>query len=166
MEKENNMSPALKTWFDRYSDDHRDQTNKRIHFICVPLIFFSVLGLLSLPGIQTGAGDNNGLFERITPAHLLALVALVFYARHSFALFLGIAIFTMACTWIIGMIYNQDLFPAWAVFSFVFAMAWIGQFIGHKHEGRKPSFLTDLVFLLIGPAWIIGFIYRKLGIAY
>ena len=45
-------------------------------------------------------------------------------------------------------------------------MAWIGQFIGHKIEGKKPSFLEDLQFLMVGPAWLLSFIYKKLGIKY
>jgi uncharacterized membrane protein YGL010W len=48
----------------------------------------------------------------------------------------------------------------------VFAVAWIGQFVGHGIEGRKPSFLEDVKFLLIGPAWLLGDLYRRLGIAY
>jgi uncharacterized membrane protein YGL010W len=47
----------------------------------------------------------------------------------------------------------------------VFVIAWIAQFIGHKIEGRKPSFLTDLTYLLIGPAWVVAKVLRKLGIA-
>lgn len=54
-----------------------------------------------------------------------------------------------------------------ALFSLIlFVAAWIGQFIGHKIEGKKPSFLEDLQFLLIGPAWLVHFIYIKLGIKY
>jgi uncharacterized membrane protein YGL010W len=48
----------------------------------------------------------------------------------------------------------------------LFLIAWIGQFIGHKIEGAKPSFFDDIKFLLIGPAWLIAFIYQKLGIKY
>ena len=48
----------------------------------------------------------------------------------------------------------------------VFVLAWIGQFIGHAIEGRKPSFLEDVKFLLVGPAWLLHFIYRRVGIAY
>ena len=48
----------------------------------------------------------------------------------------------------------------------VFVIAWIAQFIGHKHEGRKPSFLTDLTYLLIGPAWVVAKVLRKMGIAW
>ena len=48
----------------------------------------------------------------------------------------------------------------------IFVIAWIGQFIGHKIEGAKPSFFEDLQYLLIGPAWLLHFIYRKIGISY
>jgi uncharacterized membrane protein YGL010W len=48
----------------------------------------------------------------------------------------------------------------------VFVVAWIGQFIGHKIEGKKPSFLEDLRFLLIGPLFVLGFLYRRLKWAY
>jgi len=48
----------------------------------------------------------------------------------------------------------------------VFVVSWIGQFIGHKIEGRKPSFLTDLAYLLIGPAWLVAQLMRRFGIAY
>jgi uncharacterized membrane protein YGL010W len=47
---------------------------------------------------------------------------------------------------------------------FVFVLAWIGQFIGHKIEGKKPSFIKDIQFLLIGPIWLLSDIYNKLKI--
>jgi uncharacterized membrane protein YGL010W len=48
----------------------------------------------------------------------------------------------------------------------VFVVAWIVQFYGHKIEGKKPSFLKDVQFLMIGPAWLMHFIYKKIGIGY
>jgi uncharacterized membrane protein YGL010W len=56
--------------------------------------------------------------------------------------------------------------PLWAISLALFVLAWIGQFYGHKVEGKKPSFLDDLQFLMIGPAWLMGFVYRRLGINY
>jgi uncharacterized membrane protein YGL010W len=53
-----------------------------------------------------------------------------------------------------------------AVAGGVFVLAWIGQFVGHMIEGRKPSFFEDVKFLLVGPAWLLGFIYRRAGIPY
>ena len=52
----------------------------------------------------------------------------------------------------------------WKLSLFIFVLSWIGQFIGHKIEGKKPSFFEDLQFLLIGPAWLLSFIYKKIGI--
>ena len=48
----------------------------------------------------------------------------------------------------------------------VFVVAWIGQFIGHKVEGKRPSFFTDLVYLLVGPMWTLRKLYTRLGIGY
>ena len=47
----------------------------------------------------------------------------------------------------------------------VFVIAWIGQFIGHKWEGKRPSFFTDLVYLMVGPLWTLNKLYKKAGIA-
>jgi len=57
-------------------------------------------------------------------------------------------------------------YPLWAVSLGIFALAWIGQFYGHKIEGKKPSFFKDLQFLLIGPAWLMHFVYKKMRIPY
>jgi len=68
-----------------------------------------------------------------------------------------------------GIIYGYerlDLGPLWIAALSVFVLAWIGQFVGHKIEGAKPAFIDDLKFLLIGPLWLLGFVYRKLGIRY
>ena len=54
----------------------------------------------------------------------------------------------------------------WRLSLAIFVVAWIGQFIGHKIEGKKPSFFEDIQFLLIGPAWLLSFIYNKFGIKY
>jgi uncharacterized membrane protein YGL010W len=43
----------------------------------------------------------------------------------------------------------------------LFSVAWIGQFYGHKVEGKKPSFFQDLQFLLIGPAWVVENLFAK-----
>ena len=53
-----------------------------------------------------------------------------------------------------------------AIAAAVFVVAWIGQFIGHAIEGKKPSFFEDVKFLLVGPAWLLHFVYRRAGIRY
>ena len=34
--------------FDEYGESHKNATNKLIHWICVPIIFFSIAGFISL----------------------------------------------------------------------------------------------------------------------
>lgn len=55
---------------------------------------------------------------------------------------------------------------SWMIYLALFIITWILQFVGHKIEGKKPSFLKDLQFLLIGPIWLLSFILKKLGIRY
>jgi uncharacterized membrane protein YGL010W len=70
------------------------------------------------------------------------------------------------CLYIARIINQSDVAPLWLVSVIIFVIAWIGQFYGHKIEGKKPSFLKDVQFLMIGPAWLMHFVYRKLGIPY
>ena len=68
---------------------------------------------------------------------------------------------------IYGVQYLETLeYPLWKTSIIIFVFAWIGQFIGHKIEGKKPSFFKDIQFLLIGPLWLLSFVYKKLGIKY
>jgi len=158
------MSPSdrpLDRWFDSYSGDHRNETNQHIHVVCVPAIVWSVIALLwciPVPGT---------LFKDGVWAGLAMFAATMFYYRGSRALGLG-----MAAMFMLGGALAHLLFLQlgrsgllWVAVA-VFVVAWIGQFIGHKIEGRKPSFLTDLTYLLIGPAWVLAKLYRRLGWAY
>jgi uncharacterized membrane protein YGL010W len=43
----------------------------------------------------------------------------------------------------------------------VFVVAWLAQFYGHKIEGKKPSFLQDILFLLVGPAWVFDGFWQR-----
>lgn len=150
-------------WFADYGDSHQDHTNELIHWICVPLIFFSVLGFIwSIPAPDV-------LAEQV-PGFNWALVAIVgatwFYFRLSPRLSAGLLLFMALCYCTIVALELFELFPVWKISAVIFVLAWIGQFIGHKIEGKKPSFFNDLVFLLIGPAWLMSFVYRKLGQRY
>ncbi|MBK6392382.1 MAG: DUF962 domain-containing protein [Saprospiraceae bacterium] len=148
---------------DKYGESHLNATNKIIHWICVPSIIFSLIGLLkSIPFfVERDFFLNWG--------GLALVLALIYYLRLSIPMFLAFCLVAILTLW--G---NQKIFLAMdgsyaglALFSLIlFVAAWIGQFIGHKIEGKKPSFLEDLQFLLIGPAWLVHFIYIKLGIKY
>ena len=126
---------TLDQWFDEYAVSHQNPVNKKIHYICVPAIFFSILGvLMCIPSaiISNTLSLNSPLIENWAAVVLLFL--LLFYIRLSVVMALKIAVFASLC---------------------LFANFYIGQFYGHHIEGKKPSFINDLQFLLIGPAWVI-----------
>ncbi len=152
----------IQQWFDLYGESHRDRTNKLIHWICVPTIFWCVVAMLAeIPPRELP------YVGRVPWAKLvIGLGLLGFYLPRSFTLFIGMAAWSYFCLWLSKFVQDHVHFPLWAISLVLFTAAWIGQFIGHRIEGKKPSFLTDLQFLLIGPAWLMGFVYRRLGIAY
>jgi uncharacterized membrane protein YGL010W len=149
-----------------YGESHQDETNKTIHWICVPLIFFSLVGLLaSLPSgiVQSFLGDGN---PHANWAGVALIFVIVYYVSLSIPLSIGMMLFGVLCLMLANFISRLNIAPLWLVCLILFVFAWIGQFYGHKVEGKKPSFLKDIQFLLIGPAWLMHFVYKRLGIPY
>jgi uncharacterized membrane protein YGL010W len=149
-----------------YGESHQNSTNKTIHWICVPLIFFSIVGLIaSIPSgaVQHFLGEGNPYANW---AAVLLILVLIYYVSLSIPLSFGMMLFAALCLYIVRLIAQADVAPLWLVCIIIFVIAWIGQFYGHKVEGKKPSFFKDVQFLLIGPAWLMHFIYKKLGIPY
>ena len=133
----------------RYAESHRNPVNELIHFVCIPAIVFSLLGIL----------------WAIHPFVALAVVgaALVYYTRLSRPFALGMAAMAAVMLGLLNMLPEGTVL----VTSIgVFVLAWIGQFIGHHIEGKKPSFFDDLRFLLIGPLFVLSFLYRRMRLAY
>jgi uncharacterized membrane protein YGL010W len=133
----------------KYSESHRHPKNEVIHFVCVPVIVFSLLGLL----------------WSIHPSVAVAVtvLSLIYYYTLSVRFMLGMLLMFAAMLGVLSALPQNWVLP---VCIGVFVIAWIGQFIGHHIEGKKPSFFDDLRFLLIGPLFVLGFLYRRLQIAY
>lgn len=133
---------------DRYGEFHRNPANKAIHWVCVPLIVWSVLA---------------ALWAASPIAACVAIAAtMAFYVWLSLPLALGMLGVMALMVWPLTLLGSRALIVSIAVF----VAAWIGQFIGHVLEGRKPAFLEDVRSLLIGPAWLLADLYRRIGIAY
>ncbi|MBC3862752.1 DUF962 domain-containing protein [Undibacterium jejuense] len=133
----------------KYAESHLHPTNEIIHCICVPAIVFSFLGM-------------------IWSAHPLAacaavMTSLIYYFFLSVRFAIGMLVMSAAMLVILQLLPQAHI---WKLSLLIFVIAWIGQFIGHKIEGKKPSFFEDLRFLLIGPLFVLGFLYRRLNIKY
>lgn len=152
---------SIDRWFDKYGSDHVNPTNQKIHYVAVPLILWSVTALLwciPVPGTWFLAGFWCAL---------AMFAAWMFYYRAARMIGFGMLAVFVGMAWLNRWLHDSfgtTLLLQAAIA--VFVVAWIIQFIGHKIEGAKPSFLTDVVYLMIGPAWILSKVYRKLGWRY
>ena len=149
-----------------YGESHQNKTNKLIHWFCVPAIFFSVVGLVF--SIPSGflADQLPFLGDYANWATLTLFLVLIYYITLSPPLTFGMLLFSVFCLFLAN--YLALSFPGMLAYISlaVFVLAWIVQFYGHKIEGKKPSFLKDVQFLMIGPAWLMHFIYKKIGVNY
>ncbi|CAH0991405.1 hypothetical protein SIN8267_01509 [Sinobacterium norvegicum] len=144
------------SWFEEYSQSHQNITNKRIHNIAVPTIYFSIAGLLwGLP--QPGWMAS---VELLNWTSLTLFFVMIFYATLGLRFFIALLVFSLSClllSWAIEMATG-----ALTVISVsLFVIAWIAQFYGHKVEGKKPSFFKDILFLLVGPAWVFDGFWKN-----
>lgn len=150
-------------WFSEYGESHRNHVNEVIHWICVPVIFHSVMGFIWSIPVPELLRSAVPWFNWALP---VVIGALAFYFRLSASLAIGMLGFMSFCYLLLEMQRLLCPFAVWKSSLLLFVAAWIGQFIGHRIEGRKPAFLRDVQFLLIGPAWLLHFIYKKLGVEY
>jgi uncharacterized membrane protein YGL010W len=155
-----NKVREIERLINQYGESHQNKTNILIHAIAVPSIFFVTIALFwSIPVPEFIAKF------RINFAHIFALPALYYYFRLSGPIGAAMTLLTILAFGGIKLILaaNIDLL----YFSIIlFVVMWILQFVGHKIEGKKPSFFEDLRFLLIGPAWWWVHWLKRLNISY
>jgi len=151
----------INDWLSEYGESHQNPTNKLVHWICVPTIFFSIVGLFY--GVKLGYQVTPAL--ELNVAMVLLALVVAYYVRLSPALAVGMLLFSTLCLFLAQQIEAAGL-VLWQVCLALFVLAWIGQFWGHKVEGKKPSFFKDIQFLMIGPAWLMSFVYGRLGLRY
>jgi len=155
-------------YFAKYAESHQNPTNKLIHWICVPLIVFSLFGLIwaiPFPYLKF-LGSYNGYFNW---GSFLIAFSIYYYIRLSPMLAYIMLLILMFFSFLVIQLaqWQSTGGPAlWLVCLVIFVLSWIGQFIGHKIEGKKPSFLDDIKFLMIGPIWLLHFILKRFRIKY
>ncbi len=148
-------------WLDEYGSSHRNPANEALHWICVPVILWCVLGFLWIIPFPSGL---RSAVPAANWATLIALLAVLYYAFLSLPLALGILPLLALMLWSIDALSGNGIAPLWLICATLFVLAWVGQFIGHAIEKKRPSFFKDLQFLLIGPMWLLSNVYRRFGI--
>jgi uncharacterized membrane protein YGL010W len=153
---------TLDAWLDEYAASHQNPTNELLHWICVPAIVLAFMGLL-------WSAPVPGSFAAVSPwlnwATAVAAATIVYYLLLSPRLAIGITLVFAGLLLVVHTL-AQLPWPLWQTSLIIFVVAWIGQFIGHLVEGRRPSFFKDVQFLLIGPLWLLAALYRRCDLPY
>lgn len=143
-----------------YGESHQNKTNILIHGIAVPSIYFVSLGLLwSIP-----TPEFVDFFD-VTWAHVLAIPVLWYYFKLSGPIGAAMTLLTILSFAGINLLVSFNI-SVWIFCLALFVVMWILQFIGHHIEGKSPSFLKDLQFLLVGPAWWWVHWLKRMNIQY
>lgn len=51
-------------------------------------------------------------------------------------------------------------FFQWKLALLLFVIGWIFQFVGHLFEGKKPTFFSNPVYLLVGPVYFLRKLFK------
>jgi uncharacterized membrane protein YGL010W len=131
---------------EHYGQSHRNPRNEHIHFVAIPLIMLSLLGLMWAASPWLAAA--------------FAAASMVYYLRLSLVFTVAMGVVTAVS---LGLVYamGDRVLPISAA---IFVAAWIAQFIGHRIEGKKPSFFEDLQYLWVGPLFVLSRLFLKLGV--
>jgi len=137
-------SQSINDLLNEYAQSHQNKTNKIIHYFCVPIIFWSITAMLWV--VKIPSVENLAM--------VMTVLVSIYYVSKDLKIAIQMIVFSILCLLLNSVLESQGL-PLLMIAVALFIVAWIFQFIGHNIEGKKPSFLKDLQFLLIGPAWIV-----------
>lgn len=120
-----------------YSLSHQHPVNEHIHFVAIPLIMLTLIGLM---------------FElHPVVAYVFLAASMVYYLRLSLVFSAVMAMWTALMLMVVFAMGEHRLL----ICVSVFVGAWVLQFIGHKLEGQKPSFFEDVQYLWVGPLFVL-----------
>lgn len=152
---------SIEQWLAAYGEHHQNHTNKTLHWLGIPTIVFSLIGMLYLIPLPCALSCRG-----VTVALIVAVLALLYYFALSRSLAIGMLVVIGAMYAAVSAMVELLGERALIVMVALFVVGWTIQFVGHRIEGQKPSFFEDLQFLLIGPVWLLADAYRRLGISY
>ena len=145
-ESANNQPRRVDQLIAHYGKNHQHAGNEVIHFIAIPLIMLSLVGML--------------LALHPYVAYAFVATSMVYYVRLSAVFFVAMVVWS-ALTMAVVLMMGANVLPLSVA---IFFGAWILQFIGHKIEGKKPSFFEDIQYLWVGPLFVLSKLFGKLGI--
>lgn len=147
-------------WLSDYGESHADIRNPGIYWLSVPVLVLGTVGMLwSLPVPEA--------FVRISPVinwgSVFLMAAVVYYFVISVSLAIGMLPFVAGVIAVQLWLEDSSWSLPW-VSTGILAAAIAGLWLGRLPNGGIRAVLDDIQHMMIGPAWLLANLYRRLGI--
>ena len=149
-------------WLARYRDNHQNLCWPWLFGMAVPAVILGTVGMLwNLPVPEE--------FTAISPLLNWGSTFLMAAAIYYFILSLPLAIGLMPMMVGVGFFHlwlQRSDWPAFAASAGLLVAGICGLWVGHGSNERLRAMTEDLQTVMIGPAWLLSVIYRRLGIPF
>jgi uncharacterized membrane protein YGL010W len=147
-------------WLSRYAESHAELSSPLVYWVAVPLVVLGTVGLLwSLP-----VPDE---FYAISPlvnwGSLFLMAATVYYFIISVPLAIGMLPFVIGLALIQSWLEATQRSPA-RVATILLIAGIIGLLLSRRRGRTAKLVFQDLQLMMIGPAWLLSVLYRRMGI--
>lgn len=149
-------------WLRRFEETHRNLSNPAIYWAAVPVVVVGTVGLLWALPVPDEFFEISPLLNWGT-AFLMA--AAVYYFIISVSLAIGMLPFVIGVAGIHMWLVASD-YPLFRVSLGLLVAGIIGLWLGHRGENGLRAVLQDLQYMMIGPAWLLSVLYRRIGIPF
>ncbi len=149
-------------WLKRYEETHSDLTYAAIYWAAVPMVVLGTVGLFWTLPIPDQFFEISPLLNWGT-AFLMATA--VYYFIISVSLAIGMLPFIVGIAGIQMWLAQSQFSPLQVSLGLLLAGI-IGLWMGHRNQNSLLPVLQDLQLMMIGPAWLLSVLYRRIGIPY
>ena len=157
----------LDSYFNYYSESAPALTDKIVHGICALSLYFSLLGLnwsIPFPHLNF-LGQYNSYLNW---ASFVIAFSIYYYSKLSplfsyLMLFLAL-IFTYIITILERQLNNKLLMGE--LFFLILFVCLLVRYVTYKRAGKNSTLKMDLLFILIGPIWLLHFLLKKWLVKY
>lgn len=146
------MTQKLASRFNDYAKSHTTKGNQVTHYVGIPMIALSALGLLSLVKFGNPAFQQHIIRPDLGWALWMLVTAFYLYLDWKIALPFSLVVMGM---YLIGRSLPVEILLLLQI------AGWGIQYLGHmKYEKNHPAFYKNLSHLIIGPLWIFSKLIR------
>mgnify|MGYP001591838463 CR=1 FL=1 len=147
-------------WLERYELSHGNVHYPVIYWAAVPVVVIGTVGLLWILPIPDEFYDISPLLNWGTA---FLMVSAVYYFIFSLSLAIGMLPFVLGAA-AFQMWLAQSGYSPLKVSTGLLLAGIIGLWLGHRRSGGLINVVRDIQMMMIGPAWLLSVVYRRLGI--